>query len=79
MLRFNRDMRRQVVNGHNGLRNRITYDAVMEASDMNLLHWDNELERMALGYVYQCQVEPDACKFICKYISHFLLPLNFCY
>lgn len=53
-----------IVNGHNGLRNRIAKDTKRPASNMNLLYWDESLQRMAEGYIVKCFLMPDPCDFI---------------
>lgn len=54
------------LNGHNGIRNRVakskTYDL---AANMNILHWDYDLQRMAEGWIKQCKIQTDNCDFIC--------------
>lgn len=54
-----------IVNGHNGLRNRVANNYQKSASNMNLLHWDNDLQDMAKGWIIECIVNQDNCKFIC--------------
>ncbi|XP_058120811.1 venom allergen 5-like [Anopheles ziemanni] len=50
--------------GHNGLRNKVATNPQRPALDMQLLHWDSDLQAMAERWVRQCIVEYDECKFI---------------
>lgn len=62
-----------IVDGHNGLRNRVAIQH--SASNMNLLHWDYDLQRMAEGWINQCIIDVDTCDFICKLICiHLVCP-----
>lgn len=56
-----------IVNGHNGLRNRVAQSHFQPVSDMNVLHWDTDLQLMAEGWIGQCIVDRlDECQFICE-------------
>ena len=66
-LRIDRNDIKSIINGHNGLRNRVANNNFKPASNMNLLHWDYDLQRMSMGWLTQCIHEADNCKFICKY------------
>lgn len=58
---------REIVDGHNGLRNRVARSHFLPVSDMNVLHWDKDLQLMAEGWIGQCIVDRlDDCKFICE-------------
>lgn len=48
--------------GHNGLRNLVAYNK--SVANMNLLHWDMDLQHMAEGWIKQCQITTDSCNFI---------------
>lgn len=63
--------RSSIVDGHNGLRNRVARSHFLPVSDMNLLHWDKDLQRMAEGWIGQCYVNQlDECQFICEWSSY---------
>lgn len=56
-----------IVDGHNGLRNRVAQSHFLPVSDMNVLHWDKDLQLMAEGWIGQCIVDRlDECEFICE-------------
>lgn len=58
---------RGIVDGHNGLRNRVARSHFQPVSDMNLLYWDKDLQLMAEGWIGQCIVDRlDPCQFICE-------------
>uniref|UniRef100_A0A182IYA8 SCP domain-containing protein n=2 Tax=Anopheles atroparvus TaxID=41427 RepID=A0A182IYA8_ANOAO len=50
--------------GHNGLRNKVATNPHRPATDMQLLHWDRDLQSMAERWVRQCLVGYDECDFI---------------
>lgn len=52
--------------GHNGLRNRVAKTEDKTVSNMNYIHWDYQLERMAEGWIAQCNRSTDSCNYICK-------------
>lgn len=57
---------RKIVDGHNGLRNRVALNYWQPASNMKLLHWDKDLQRMAEGWLAQCQLDKqDECDYLC--------------
>lgn len=65
--------KRSIVDGHNGLRNRVARSHFLPVSDMNVLHWDEDLQLMAKGWIGQCLVNQlDECQFICKGTLYFL-------
>lgn len=55
---------RMLLLGHNGLRNRVALTLNPPVSNMNLLHWDENLQQMAEGWIKQCTINTDACEFI---------------
>lgn len=55
-----------IIDGHNGLRNRVSKTPWQPASNMNLLHWDSDLMIMAHGWIVKCALQPDDCVYICK-------------
>lgn len=58
-----------IIKGHNGLRNYISQRPGKPASNMNLLHWDFDLQRMAYGWVVHCAIRKDDCNIICMNIQ----------
>lgn len=56
---------REIIFGHNGLRNRVAKDYFYPASNMNLLHWDKDLAILADLWVNQCRMDYDECWFLC--------------
>uniref|UniRef100_A0A182SCN4 SCP domain-containing protein n=1 Tax=Anopheles maculatus TaxID=74869 RepID=A0A182SCN4_9DIPT len=50
--------------GHNGLRNKVATNPRQPATDMQFLHWDQDLQAMAERWVRQCIVGYDECDFI---------------
>lgn len=56
-----------LLHGHNGLRNRIAMTKDNPVSNMNLLYWDRNLQRMAEGWIKQCIIDTDSCDFMCTY------------
>lgn len=64
---------REIILGHNGLRNRVAKDYFYPASNMNLLHWDKDLAWLAELWVNQCRMDYDECDFLCKYIVLWLI------
>ncbi|XP_058061929.1 venom allergen 5-like [Anopheles bellator] len=50
--------------GHNGLRNKVATNPRLPATDMQFLHWDQDLQAMAERWVRQCIVGYDDCDFI---------------
>lgn len=63
-IQFTSEHVNQILMGHNGLRNRVALNSLRPASNMNLLHWDYDLEMMAAKWLVQCIYEPDVCDFI---------------
>lgn len=58
---------RNIVDGHNGLRNRVALDYWHPVADMRMLRWDKNLQRMAEGWIGQCRLhKQDECDYICK-------------
>lgn len=72
MLDIGKEEIQHILNGHNGLRNRVANNYQKPASNMNLLHWDNDLHEMAKGWITECFLKQDNCKFICAtYKKHY--------
>lgn len=63
-IKFTSEHVNQILMGHNGLRNRVAMNSLRPASNMNLLHWDYDLEMMAAKWLVQCNLQPDVCDFI---------------
>lgn len=57
-------VKRHILNGHNGLRNRFSKE--YKVPNMNILHWDNDLAEMARGWVSQCTQRSDPLNYICS-------------
>lgn len=55
-------LRANMVNVHNGLRNKMAYD--YRLSNMNLVYWNIHLQRMAERYLYLCRPYRDTCLMI---------------
>lgn len=54
-----RALRTNMVNVHNGLRNKMAYD--YKLSNMNLVYWNIHLQHMAEQYLYLCRPYRDTC------------------
>lgn len=58
-----------ILMNHNKLRQRIAYNAIRPAGNMNKLEWCPELARMSSGWISQCNMtSADKCDNICMYI-----------
>lgn len=65
---------RMLVNGHNGLRNRVAVLPKSPVANMNMVHWDTHLEQMAEGWIKQCTIDTDSCEFIREFL-YFIEPI----
>lgn len=73
MIAISRKEIHRIIDGHNGLRNRVALNSSRPATNMNLLHWDNKLQQMAEGWLSQCHFnggERNQCKFICEMLEN---------
>lgn len=61
--------KQHILDGHNGLRNRFAKEN--RASNMNVLHWDNDLQEMAEGWIRRCSIDVDICNYICGCFQYF--------
>ncbi|CAO1437637.1 unnamed protein product [Diamesa serratosioi] len=63
---------RNIVIGHNGLRNKVALNTEHPAGNMNYLHWDRDLQDMAEKSLLYCSLKKEECPYICE----FLLVIN---
>lgn len=61
-IRDSRELRANMVNVHNGLRNKLAYD--YRLANMNLVYWNVHLQRMAEKYLSLCRPVRDTCLMI---------------
>lgn len=66
LLKLPEEVIRNIVIGHNGLRNKVALNQEYPAGNMNYLHWDKDLREMAEKSLLYCSLEKEECPFICE-------------
>lgn len=67
-LPMDRKRMQSIVFAHNRLRQRVAFNARRPAENMNALQWDPYLERMAVGWMNQCEKKNSNCTDICMFL-----------
>lgn len=65
-LKMEEETIRNIVIGHNGLRNKVALNQEYPAGNMNYLHWDKDLQEMAEKSLLYCSLKKEECPYICE-------------